>query len=154
VDCEWRDGKVVRYEVRGGKSRPRVVMPPAGAVGAAPSGLGLDRRTMTLTWKSAGAGVRYAVLRNRRGAPGYETLAENLVDCSFVDGTAKFPDEDYITYKIVTDGGASTCKTFSRATELDKQRYLNMIRARGGVEKGAPWLPTTKAPPLKIEDLN
>jgi len=29
-----------------------------------------------------------------------------------------------------------------------------MIRARGGVEKGAPWLPTTKAPPLKIEDLD
>ena len=68
--------------------------------------------------------------------------------------TAKFPDEDYITYKIVTDGGASAFKTFSRATELDKQRYLNMIRARGGVEKGAPWLPTTKAPPLKIEDLD
>ena len=109
---------------------------------------------MHVTWKGTDPKARYRVLRNRRSEPKYETLAENLAECVFVDKTAKFPDEDYITYKIVTDGGASAFKTFSRATELDKQRYLNMIRARGGVEKGAPWLPTTKAPPLKIEDLD
>jgi hypothetical protein len=109
---------------------------------------------MTLTWKGAGPKARYKVLRNHRSAPGYEQLAENLTDCTFIDGTAKFPDEDYITYKIVTDGGASAYKTFSRATELEKQRYLNMIRPRGGVEKGAPWIPTTKAPELRMEDLN
>ena len=109
---------------------------------------------MHVTWKGTDPKTRYRVLRNRRSEPKYETLAENLAECVFADKTAKFPDEDYITYKIVTDGGASAYKTFSRATELDKQRYLNMIRARGGVEKGAPWLPTTKAPPLKIEDLN
>ncbi|MBO5940000.1 MAG: hypothetical protein J6R18_02245 [Kiritimatiellae bacterium] len=81
-------------------------------------------------------------------------MAENLTDCRFADSTARFPEEDYVTYKIVTDGGASSYKTFSRATKLDKQRYLNMIRARGGVEKGAPWIPTTKAPELRIEDMN
>ena len=154
VDCEWRDGKVVRYDVRGGKSRPKVVMPPVAVKGTAPSGIRLDRKTMTLTWKGTDPDARYAVLRNRRSEPGYETLAENLADCSFTDRTAKFPDEDYVTYKVVTDGGASAYKTFSRATDLDKQRYLNMIRARGGVESGAPWIPTTKAPELRMEDLN
>ena len=129
-------------------------MPPSEVKGTAPSEIKLDRKTMTLTWKGTDPTARYRVLRNRRSEPKYETLAENLAECVFADKTAKFPDEDYITYKIVTDGGASAYKTFSRATELDKQRYLNMIRARGGVEKGAPWLPTTKAPPLKIEDLD
>ena len=154
VDCEWRDGKVVRHEIKGGSSKPVVTMPPVAPVGGAPADIKLDRKTMTLTWKGTDPKARYRVLRNRRSEPKYETLAENLAECVFADKTAKFPDEDYITYKIVTDGGASAFKTFSRATELDKQRYLNMIRARGGVEKGAPWLPTTKAPPLKIEDLD
>lgn len=154
VDCEWRDGKVVRHEIKGGSSKPVVTMPPVAPVGGAPADIKLDRKTMTLTWKGTDPKARYRVLRNRRSEPKYETLAENLAECVFVDKTAKFPDEDYITYKIVTEGGASAYKTFSRATELDKQRYLNMIRARGGVEKGAPWLPTTKAPPLKIEDLD
>jgi hypothetical protein len=155
VDCEWADGKVVRYDVRGGKSRPPVVMPPASTEGiAAPTDLKLDRTTMTLTWKGARAGVAYSVLRNRRSEPGYETLATGLAGCSFVDATARLPDEDYITYKVVAENGAFVYKTFSRATELYKQRYLNMIRTRGGVEAGAPWIPTTKAPEIRMEDLD
>ena len=154
VDCTWRDGKVVSHDVRGGASRATVTMPPAAAGGPAPSDIRLDRATMTLTWKGIGGGARYAVLRNRRSEPGYETLAEELSDCAFSDGTARFPDEDYITYKVVATGGGSDYKTFSRATELDKQRYLNMIRARGGVEEGAPWIPTTAAPEVRMEDLN
>ena len=153
VDCEWADGKVVRHEIRGGEGRPEVVMPPARPSTPPPSDLALDRRTMTLTWKPSAPGAKYTVLRNRRSAPTYETLAERLETCSFTDGTARFPDEDYITYKVVADGGSSALMTFSRATELEKQRYLNMIRARGGVEKGAPWLPTTKPPEKRLEDI-
>ena len=109
---------------------------------------------MTLTWKGAVQGATYSVLRNRRDEPGYETLAENLAACSFTDAEARFPDEDYITYKVVSADGAMAVKTFSRATDLEKQRYLNFLRAKGGVEAGAPWIPSTKAPPLTLEDLN
>ena len=154
VDCEWEDGKVVRYEVRGGSGSPKVIMPPTVAKGKAPECIKLDRATMTLTWKGDGAGETYSVLRNRRSEPGYETVATGLKKCSFTDSDVRFPAEDYVTYKIVSSGGASAHKTFSRATQLEKQRYLNMIRARGGVEWGAPWLPTTKAPELRIEDLD
>ena len=152
VDCEWVDGKVVRYDVHGGRSRPAVVMPPVAADGPVPTDLKLDRATMTLTWK--GGGAPYSVLRNRRSEPGYETMATGLAECSFADASVRFPDEDYVTYKVVAAGGGSAYKTFSRATELDKQRYLNMIRARGGVESGAPWIPTTKAPEIRMEDLD
>ena len=49
---------------------------------------------------------------------------------------------------------ASAVKTFSRATKLEKQRYLNAIRARGSVEEGAPWIPTTRPPDISIDDLD
>ena len=154
VDCAWENGQVTRYSVRGGTSKPELVKPRPRPETPAPSDLKLDRRTMTLTWKGAVPGATYSVLRNRRGEPGYETLAENLAACSLTDAEARFPDEDYITYKVVSDGGAAAVKTFSRATELEKQRYLNFLRAKGGVEAGAPWIPSTKAPPLTLEDLN
>ena len=153
VDCEWEDGRVVRHEVRGGVGGPVVTLPPPAAADPSPADLRLDRETMTLTWKGVGEGASYSVLRNRRSEPGYETLAEGLAVCSFVDRTARLPDEDYVTYKVVASGGGSAYKTFSRATELDKQRYINMIRTRGGVEAGAPWIPTTKAPKILLEEL-
>lgn len=65
----------------------------------------------------------------------------------------RFPDEEYITYKVVADGGAAVYETFSKATELEKQRYLNFLRAKGSKEAGAPWLPTTKAPEKHLEDI-
>jgi len=153
VDCEWADGKVVKYDVRGGAAKPKVAMPPARSSEPPPSGLKLDRRTMTLVWRTSKPGVACTVLRNRRSAPTYETLAEGVTTCSFVDTTARFPDEDYITYKIVTATGASCYRTFSCSTELEKQRYINTIRARGGVEEGAPWIPTTAAPAKNLEDI-
>ena len=153
VDCEWKDGKVVSYDIRGGSASPAATMPPEAPAGPAPADLKLDRATMTLAWKSAGTGVTYSVLRNRRSEPRYETLATGIAGCSYVDGEVRFPDEDYVTYKVVAQGGGSAYKTFSRATELEKQRYLNSIRARGGVEAGAPWIPTTKAPEIRMEDL-
>ena len=154
VDCEWADGQVVKYDVRGGKGRPEAVLPRAMGMVPPPSDLKLDRATMTLTWKPSSPSARYTVLRNRRSAPTYETLATGLADCRYVDTTARLPDEEYITYKVVSGGGAAAFRTFSRATELEKQRYLNMIRARGSVEEGAPWIPTTKPPAIDLKDID
>ena len=154
VDCSWKDGAVVSYDIRGGAERPPVSVRRRPSAGPAPEALKLDRATMTLTWRTATAGTPCTVLRNRRSAPDYETLAENVVTGSFVDRTARFPEEDYVTYKVVAEGGNAAVKTFSRATELEKQRYLNMIRARGSVEEGAPWIPTTAAPPRELKDLD
>ena len=154
VDCEWADGRVVRYDVRGGSGKPEIVRPPVRSRLPPPADLKLDRKTMTLTWTDAVPGRKCRVLRNRRSAPAYETLATDVTGCAYVDTTARFPDEDYVTYKVVADDGASAFRTFSRATELEKQRYLNMIRARGNVEAGAPWIPTTKAPQKELQDID
>ena len=154
MDCEWEDGKVVNFAVRGGSSTPKVAKPGPRPPSPGPSNLRLDRSTMTLSWTpSAMARQSYTVLRNRRSSPDYETLASGLAGCEFRDASASFRDDDYITYKVVSEDGASALKTFSRATELEKQRYLNIIRSKGSVEKGAPWIPTTCAPEKNIEDL-
>jgi hypothetical protein len=154
VDCEWKDGKVVRFDVHGGKDRPQVVFPEAACAAKGPGALRLDRSTMTLSWEpSPGKGATYTVLRNRASAPGYETLAEGIRSCSFSDRSVSFADEDYITYKVTDGSGASALKTFSRASALEKQRYLNFLRCKGSVEPGAPWIPTTKAPEKRLEDL-
>lgn len=109
---------------------------------------------MTLSWEpSPGKDATYTVLRNRAGAPDYETLATGLKSCSFIDRTASFPQEDYITYKIADSDGAFAIKTFSRATQLEKQRYLNFLRSKGSVEPGAPWIPNTKAPEKNLDEL-
>jgi hypothetical protein len=154
VDCEWKDGKVVRYELRGGADKPHIVFPPATVAAKGPAKLRLDRSTMTLSWMpSSDSGATYTVLRNRASAPDYETLAKGLKSCSFTDRSASFPEDDYITYKVMDGSGASAQKTFSRASALDKQRYLNFLRCKGSVEPGAPWIPTTKAPEKKLEEL-
>ena len=130
VDCEWRDGKVVSHRIRGGGT-PKVEMPPESPTAEPPSNLRLDRKTMTLSWNpSPTAGAKYSVLRNRRSEPGYDVLAKDIGQCAFTDADASFAHDDYVTYKVVC-GGASAIKTFSRATQLEKQRYLNAIRARG-----------------------
>ena len=153
VDCAWENGVVTQCDIRGGDGHPTVTSGRPKPRSVPPSDLKLDRRTMTLTWKSA-SGVSCTVLRNRRGASDYETLAEGVTDGRFTDKAARFPEEDYITYKVVAEDGSAAVKTFSRATTLEKQRYLNMIRARGSVEEGAPWIPTTKAPEKRLEDLD
>ena len=157
VDCEWRDGRVVSYRLHGGDGEPpKVVQPPKPSVLLPSSPLRLDRATMTLSWAPSAGGLRYTVLRNRRSAPDYEVLAKDIDRCSFVDATASFEHDDYITYKVLYGNGsavkASAVKTFSRATKLEKQRYLNAIRARGSVEEGAPWIPTTRPPDISIDD--
>ena len=155
VDCEWKDGKVVRYELRGGADKPHVVLPSATVAAKGPAQLRLDRSTMTLSWTpSPDSGATYTVLRNRASAPDYETLAKGLKSCSFTDRSASFPGDDSITYNVMDGSGASAQKTFSRASALEKQRYLNFLRCKGSVEPGAPWIPTTKAPEKKFEELD
>lgn len=155
VDCLWENGKVISYDIRGGKVRSKVVFPPVAPTAAPVSNILLDRQTKTLTWwPSDTPGVTYSVLRNRRHSPDYETLATGLTSCNYRDEGMSFEKDAYLTYKIVAGDGAACIKTFSRATLEDKQRYLNAIRARGGVEPGAPWIPTTKAPNMGIGELD
>ena len=154
VDCEWQDGKVVRFDVRGGAGRPKIVLPDARGYAKGPAKLRLERASMTLSWEpSPQDGAVYTVLRNTQSLPEYVTLATGLKSCLFTDKTASFPQEDYITYKVVDGSGAFAIKTFSRATRLEKQRYLNFLRSKGAVEPGAPWIPNTKAPEKSLEEL-
>jgi hypothetical protein len=154
VDCHWRDGKVVRFDVRGGKGKPKVILPDVRSFAKGPAKLRLERASMTLSWEpSAADDATYTVLRNTKSSPDYTTLATGIRSCRFTDAAVSFPNEDYITYKIVDSSGAFAVKTFSRATELEKQRYLNFLRCKGSVEPYAPWIPTTKAPQKSLDEL-
>jgi len=160
VDCEWADGQVVRYDIRGGDGKASVRFPEPKADIPAPTDFSLDRATMTLSWKpSAAAAVTYDVLRSRRNEPGYETLATGLSACAFKDTTASLPGDDYLLYKIVPRqggvAGPALVHACSCATALEKQRYLNGLRSKGQEgEEGAAWIPTTKAPSIRFEDLD
>jgi hypothetical protein len=159
VDCEWRDGAPVRAVVRadrrgetpkvryGGReisasqvdgtvflyasfpSRPRLVAPPSDVT--------VDRAGRTVRWRSSPEkGVVYRVLRNTRSAPGYDIVADDLSVTECADAGIDFAAEDYVTYKVVAvaaDGAVSAgaLHTCSRATDLEKDRYILQARNIG-----------------------
>lgn len=160
VDCEWRDGAPVRAVVRadrrgetpkvrfGGSEisasqvdgtvflyasfqpRPRFVAPPSDVT--------VDRAGRTVRWRSSPEkGVVYRVLRNTRSAPGYDIVADDLSVTECADAGIDFAAEDYVTYKVVAvaaDGAVSAgaLHTCSRATDLEKDRYILQARNIGG----------------------
>ena len=88
-------------------------------------------------WKKRIKGVVYRVLRNTRSAPGYDIVADGLAATECTDAGVDFAAEDYVTYKVVavaTDGAVSAgaLHTCSRATDIEKDRYVLQAQNIGG----------------------
>jgi hypothetical protein len=160
VDCEWRDGVPIRATVRADRQgeRPKVrfdgrevafsqvdgavftcvAFPPRMRLVAPPSAVKVDRAGRTVRWRaSPEKGVVYRVLRNTRSAPGYDVVADGLSATECVDAGIDFASEDYVTYKVVAVAADKTVSagafhTCSRATDLEKDRYILQARNIGG----------------------
>jgi len=160
VDCEWRDGAPVRAVVRADRQgeRPKVrfggrevaasqingtvfsyvSFPPPPRLVAPPSAVAVDRASRTVRWRpSPEKGVVYRVLRNTRSAPGYDVVADGLAATECTDAGVDFAAEDYVTYKVVAvaaDGAVSAgaLHTCSRATDIEKDRYVLQAQNIGG----------------------
>ena len=160
IDCEWRDGVPIRATVRADRQgeRPRVrfdgreiafsqvdgavftcvAFPPRLRLVAPPSDVKVDRAGRTVRWRaSPEKGIVYRVLRNTRSAPGYDVVADGLSATECVDADIDFASEDYVTYKVVAVAADKTVSagafhTCSRATELEKDRYVVQALNIGG----------------------